>query len=82
MKNLLELKVNHSGIHLKGLSYFHVKLLPYVGTKVLIKQKKEKLKVYSLSGVFICKVKAELFYVGGDSPLAPEDALARFSTLA
>jgi len=61
MKNFIALKVRHGGIYLSGFCYFHPKLSPYVGEYVLVKQKKEKLKVYSHNGVFICKAKIDLF---------------------
>jgi hypothetical protein len=61
MKNFISLKVKHSGIHFKGLYYYHPKLLCYMGINVLVIPENEILKVYGCNGVFICRAKADLF---------------------
>jgi len=54
-------KVEHYGIRLEGLHYYHPKMLRYVGQYVLVKRKKRSIKLRDMDGVPICKAKPDLF---------------------
>jgi hypothetical protein len=58
---LLERKVTTVGIKIRGKNYFHLKLFPYTGTNVLIKQTRKRLKIFNRHGVLICKAKETTF---------------------
>ena len=80
-------RVTHSGIVIRGVRYWHPALLPHSGTCVLVPRRKrgeDSLKVYDSHGTMICVAKRYSFaeeatYIGGDSPITPEEALSRFS---
>jgi len=61
MKELIEREMLHNGIHFKKLRYWHLKLLPYAGTKVLVKPERSCLKVFDCHGIPICTAKAIIF---------------------
>jgi len=53
--------IEHGGVRLDGILYFHPKLLLYAGKSVLVKRKKQHVKVRNKYGIPICVAKADLF---------------------
>ena len=61
---LEERKVTHSGIVVRGIQYYHYKLIPYLGTNVFVRLKGERLEVYNCHGARICTAKESIFVEG------------------
>ena len=61
MKAILTRRVMRTGIKYGNLFYFHVDLLPYVGTQVIVRKEKEILKIFDVHGRPICAAAAICF---------------------
>jgi hypothetical protein len=61
MKSIITRTVMRNGIQYEGYVYFHVHFIPFIGTQVFVKKKKDGLKVYDAKGKPICTVKKETF---------------------